>query len=210
MRFWATALLAVMTATAAEVVLLKSGFQVAADRHEVDGDAMKLYRGEGYVTVPLADVAEIEATAPEVKDAPEPEPAPAARTARSPRELVEEAAARYGLPAEFVHSVAQVESAYKADAISPKGARGIMQLMPGTAASLDADPQDPEQNVAAGTRLLRELLLKYKDHPDQVRRALAAYNAGAGAVKRYDGVPPYRETRTYVERVLERYRKLSK
>jgi soluble lytic murein transglycosylase-like protein len=99
------------------------------------------------------------------------------------------------------------ESAYRQDAISPKGAIGMMQLMPATAAALNADPYDPEQNVEAGTRHLRDLLVKYKDYPDQVKRALAAYNAGPGAVDKYNGIPPYRETQMYVNRIVERYRK---
>jgi len=81
-------------------------------------------------------------------------------------------------------SVAKAESGFRADAVSPKGAVGIMQLMPATARKLGADPTDPRQNVEAGTRYLSELLLKYKDDPYQVRKALAAYNAGPGAVER--------------------------
>ena len=120
------------------------------------------------------------------------------------------AALSNGLPPAFVHSVAKVESALRSDAVSPKGAIGIMQLMPATAAALSADPHDPAQNVEAGARLLRELLIKYENYPDQVRRALAAYNAGSGAVDRYNGVPPYRETQAYVEKVLQNYHELSK
>ena len=82
-----------------------------------------------------------------------------------------------------------------------------MQLMPDTAAGLQADPADPEQNVDAGARHLRDLLIKYDGG---VYRALAAYNAGAGAVERYDGIPPYRETQLYVQKVLERYEKLNR
>jgi len=105
--------------------------------------------------------------------------------------------------------VAATESAYQPRAVSPKGAVGVMQLMPQTAAQLGADPHDLRQNIEAGTRLLRDLLLKYQNTPNPVRRALAAYNAGAGAVERYNGVPPYRETLTYVERVIERYWRLA-
>lgn len=126
-----------------------------------------------------------------------------------PRELVTQAAVRNGLPPEFVHSVAQVESGYRQDAVSPKGAIGIMQLMPQTAKELEADPSDAEQNVDAGARYLRALLLKYLDDPYQVRKALAAYNAGPAAVDRYGGIPPYLETQQFVRRVLERYRALS-
>jgi soluble lytic murein transglycosylase-like protein len=78
-----------------------------------------------------------------------------------------------------------------------------MQLMPGTARMLDADPNDPEQNIDAGTRLLRQLLLKYNG---DVAKALAAYNAGSGAVDKYSGVPPYPETQSYVGKVIESYK----
>lgn len=79
--------------------------------------------------------------------------------------------------------------------------------MPQTAASLGADPHDAGQNVEAGARYLRDLLIQYEKYPDQVRRALAAYNAGPGAVEKYNGVPPYPETQNYVNRIVEAYRK---
>jgi soluble lytic murein transglycosylase-like protein len=79
-----------------------------------------------------------------------------------------------------------------------------MQLMPGTARQLGVDPHDVEQNIEGGTRLLRELLLKYKNDPHQLAKALAAYNAGPGAVARYGGVPPYRETQNYIRRIFRR------
>jgi soluble lytic murein transglycosylase-like protein len=82
-----------------------------------------------------------------------------------------------------------------------------MQLMPGTAEQLHVDPHDPKQNVEGGTAYLRALLAKYGDRDDQVARAVAAYNAGPGAVDRYNGIPPYRETREYVVRVLTEYLK---
>jgi soluble lytic murein transglycosylase-like protein len=124
-----------------------------------------------------------------------------------PKVLVTKAADDWGLPPALLHLVAKAESGYNNGAVSPKGAIGIMQLMPGTAAALNADPNNPEQNVEAGARYLRELLVQYKDHPDQLRLALAAYNAGPGAVKRYNGVPPYRETRLYVEKIVDAYRR---
>ncbi len=92
----------------------------------------------------------------------------------------------------------------KADAVSRAGAVGVMQLMPSTAAALHADPADPEQNIEAGTRYLRDLLLKYDG---DAAKALAAYNAGPGAVDKYNGVPPYSETVTYVDRVIQDYKK---
>ncbi|MBL8211344.1 MAG: lytic transglycosylase domain-containing protein, partial [Bryobacterales bacterium] len=125
----------------------------------------------------------------------------------TPHELVDRVAEQHGLPAALVHAVVKAESAYRQDAISPKGAIGMMQLMPATAASLNVNPYDAEQNVEAGTRYLRQLLIQYQDYPDQVKRALAAYNAGPGAVQKYNGVPPYRETQLYVHKVVENYRK---
>jgi soluble lytic murein transglycosylase-like protein len=98
--------------------------------------------------------------------------------------------------------VVAAESAYRPDAVSPKGAIGLMQLMPGTAAQYGADPMDPAQNVEAGTAYLRDLLLKYNG---DVAAALAAYNAGPGAVDRYHGVPPYAETRSYVGKVIRNW-----
>ena len=105
-----------------------------------------------------------------------------------------------------MHSVVAAESGYRTDAVSPKGAIGLMQLMPATAQAYGADPRDPAQNVEAGAAYLRELLIKYNGDP---RLALAAYNAGPGAVDRYNGVPPYAETQTYIERVLRKYKKSS-
>ena len=118
--------------------------------------------------------------------------------------MVRDAARRSGLPPEFVESVALVESGFRPGAVSPKGAMGVMQLMPRTAKSLGADPHDTAQNIDAGTRLLRELLLKYDG---DVVKALAAYNAGEGAVEKYRGLPPYNETRSYVNKVIDAYQK---
>jgi soluble lytic murein transglycosylase-like protein len=82
-----------------------------------------------------------------------------------------------------------------------------MQLMPGTAAALNANPYDPQQNAEAGAEYLAQLLERYKDDPHQVSKAVAAYNAGPGAVDKYKGIPPYRETVNYVSRVINDYNK---
>jgi len=198
-------LAAATAAEAGEYAVLHTGFRIHATRHESDGPRLRLYTKDGVIELEAAAVAGFEpeeivsappavAVAARVEAAPAPEP--------NPRELVQEAAVRNGLPPEFLHSVAAVESAYRPGAVSPKGAIGIMQLMPATAATLNADPRDPVQNVEAGARHLRDLLLRYNG---QTRKALAAYNAGAGAVERYGDVPPYPETKTYVEKVLRLY-----
>ena len=121
---------------------------------------------------------------------------------RDTRTLVRDAAIRSGLPPTLVESVARVESALRPEAMSPKGALGVMQLMPATARMLDADPHDTAQNIDAGARLLRELLIKYGG---DVVKALSAYNAGEGAVDRYRGMPPYPETQDYVDKVIRTY-----
>jgi soluble lytic murein transglycosylase-like protein len=112
------------------------------------------------------------------------------------------AARTFGLSPDLIRSVIIQESGGNPGAVSPKGAKGLMQLMDSTAVELGVtDPFDPVQNIFGGTRLLSELLDRFKGN---LRLALAAYNAGAGAVKRYGGVPPYRETRDYVERITGR------
>lgn len=202
----------VLPLSAADVVTLRTGAQMAVDRAECGeaGPACILHLGGGRIEMPASAIERIERLpeAARPAEAPAAAPAPAARRTEDPRAVVTEAALRHGLPPELVHAVAATESAYQPHAVSPKGAVGVMQLMPQTAAQLGADPHDLRENIEAGTRLLRDLLLKYQNTPNPVRRALAAYNAGAGAVDRYSGVPPYRETLNYVERVIERYWRL--
>ena len=118
--------------------------------------------------------------------------------------LLRESARRHGLDPALLRAVVSIESNFRAEAVSPKGAQGLMQLMPATAASLGVrDAFDPADNVDAGSRHLASLLASYGG---DLRKALAAYNAGAGAVARHGGIPPYRETRDYVDKVLKRYR----
>ncbi len=133
-------------------------------------------------------------------------PRPATRRRLAPEELhplVASHAAREGLDAELVEAVIGAESAGDPAALSAKGAMGLMQLMPATALDLAvADPWDAEDNVRGGVTYLRRMLDRFGD----LDRALAAYNAGPGAVDRFGGVPPYPETRDYVRRVLALYR----
>ena len=117
--------------------------------------------------------------------------------------LIEAAARRHGVDANLVRALIKVESNFNPRARSHKGAMGLMQLMPGTARALKvSDPYDPEQNVEGGVRHLRGLM---DDHNGDVELSLAAYNAGSGAVQRYNGVPPYKETRNYVRRITQMY-----
>lgn len=114
------------------------------------------------------------------------------------------AAAASGLEAALVRAVIAAESAFDPQAMSPKGAQGLMQLMPATAAELGVgDVWDPNENIRGGSTHLARLVRRYGDVP----LALAAYNAGEGAVDRYGGIPPFRETQTYVQRVLAYYRR---
>jgi hypothetical protein len=177
----ALGLLAIMTAAApafgGEYVVLSSGLKLRADRHEQSGSLIRLFYNGGVTELPARLVSGFEE-----EELVPPEPVAAA----------------------IVPAVAQVESGFRPGAVSPKGALGVMQLMPETARTLGADPRDTAQNIDAGTRLLRELLIKYDG---DVVKALAAYNAGQGAVDKYQGLPPYNETRWYVKKVIDAYQK---
>lgn len=110
---------------------------------------------------------------------------------------------RYGVDPDLIRSVILIESRFRPDAISPRGAMGLMQLMPATARELGVqDPLDPEKNVMGGTLYLRRLLSMFHSELDL---ALAAYNAGPGTVQRYGGIPPYSETQNYVQQILDVY-----
>jgi soluble lytic murein transglycosylase-like protein len=198
-------------ASAGEYALLASGSRMHIDRHEADGAKVRLFNGTGFVELDLNAVRgyeveeQVAAVPVPVQDAVRTE-APvndAVARALTPMELADAAAERYGLPPELVRSVMAAESGFQPRAISPKGAIGLMQLMPGTAQALGANPRDPAQNVDAGTRYLRDLLEKYNY---RLRHALAAYNAGPQAVDKYNGVPPYRETINYIGRIEKKLR----
>jgi soluble lytic murein transglycosylase-like protein len=114
--------------------------------------------------------------------------------------LIQSAAKREGVDEELVKAVVQAESGFNARAVSPVGAKGLMQLMDGTARSLGVkDSFDPAANISGGVKFLRSMMDRFGSVP----LALAAYNAGPGAVEKYGGVPPYKETQTYVDRVLQ-------
>ncbi len=114
---------------------------------------------------------------------------------------LDDAASRYSVDAGLVRAVAWQESRFRSDAVSPKGAIGIMQLMPATAAQMGVNPHDPQQNIQGGVAYLRALLTQFNG---DVRLALAAYNAGPAVVLQYGGIPPYRETQNYVNSIAQR------
>jgi soluble lytic murein transglycosylase-like protein len=204
MRFLGLLLSIAGAASAGEYALLANGARMHVDRHEIDGVTVRLYNSTGYIEMPTSTVSGFEVEEPVVPEAVPVRPAPptvetpAPAVAVSSVELADAAADKYGLPRRLVRSVMAAESAFQIDAVSPKGAIGLMQLMPETAQLLGADPHDPAQNVDAGVRYLRDLLNKYDGG---LWRALAAYNAGPAAVDKYHWVPPYRETIDYVNRI---------
>ena len=210
MRFVAMLIASVCAGSGAELAVLSNGFSLRVDRHEQQGNEVVLYTASGVTRMPLSSVVEFEAIS-------EPAKVPVVlaalvppkleKVSATPTQLVERAAEKHGLPPDFVKLVARAESAFNPNALSPKGAIGLMQLMPQTAAALNVDPHDAEQNAEAGARLLKDLLLQYQHQPDQLRRALAAYNAGPAAVAKYNGVPPYRETQLYVDKIVGQYKR---
>jgi soluble lytic murein transglycosylase-like protein len=126
------------------------------------------------------------------------------------RALITHAAREHRVPAALVKSIMAAESNFDCNALSDKGAVGLMQLMPETAAEYGADPEVPEQNVRAGAGYLRALLDRYSKKRDCLKRTIAAYNAGPGNVDKYRGIPPFKETRDYVKRVMAYFHEFSK
>ena len=201
--------LCAVTVLAADAVFFRNGVRIEVARVEREGTGVWLYSSNGMVTnVDMRDILRIEAIVPPgtaAAAAPPPVYFTARQTNDPTKNLVERMAAKHGVDPDLVHAVVKQESNYHARAYSSAGAIGLMQLMPGTAKELRADPWDPEENVDAGIRYLKQMLIKYRNHPRQVALALAAYNAGPHAVDRYRGVPPYRETRQYVRKIITHY-----
>ncbi len=184
----------------AERVYFPTGRSLSiASHHMAQGSLVLELRSGGEIVCEPSAVLRI---APD--EVPDPEP-PAAAATTTPAipgtpygPLIQQAAVANGVPAALVRAVIAVESDYQERAVSPKGAMGLMQLMPDTARAYAlADPYDPRANIEAGTRHLRSLLDRFS-----VPLALAAYNAGEAAVDRFGGIPPYPETQSYVSRVL--------
>jgi len=185
-----------------ESVCLNTGFCLTADSHTQRGGIYVLRTGGGTMEFPSNQISEI-TILPDL-----PGDNPLVKTVDSTAsfdEMLVQAALRQGLEPEFVRSVARIESNLRQDAVSNKGAIGLMQLMPGTAALLGVDAHNAEDNILGGAKFLRELLLRYNG---DAALALAAYNAGPGAVQKYNGVPPFLETHKYIIRVLQEYKKL--
>jgi len=183
----------------AEYVVLRSGQRLRVTGYQLLGDKYRLQMAGGVVEIAAEDVVAIE---PEDSFTP----LPAKAIVKPPyRELIEAAAARYNVDADLITSVIAVESNFDPKALSRKNARGLMQLLPETAARLGVqDIYDPQENINAGTRYLRELLEKYNNN---LTLALAAYNAGPDRVEQYGRVPPFTETLSYVRRVKRGYDK---
>jgi len=219
--------LAQLSASAEQIAVLRNGFSIHFDHKEQSGNSTRLYTGTGYLDIASDQIASFDVDEtpvtpepqPQAQPAPQPttqlpaaQPATAASQTPSPtkavqaaqnvdlEQLVREASSKNRLDPDFVSSVIRAESNFKTHAVSKKGAQGLMQLMPSTAAQLGvADPFDPKANVEAGTAHLSALLDRYNNDPI---KALAAYNAGAHRVKQYNGVPPYRETRDYINKIV--------
>jgi hypothetical protein len=206
---------------AAEVAVLRNGFTIKHERREIVGDLTRLYvtsDGSSFIDVPTVEIEHFEAAPPEaVEDAPsspktgELRPTSGGKPSVIPQrpvdlsKVVDEASGRYRLDPDLVNSVIKAESDFKVRAVSPKGAQGLMQLMPGTAAQLGVpNAFDPQANVDGGTRYLRELLERYNF---DLVKALAAYNAGPQRVEQFGGVPPYYETRVYVAKIVKDFNK---
>jgi transglycosylase-like protein with SLT domain len=190
----------------AEIVYLTSGRTLSVKGHRLDGETIVLtLRGGGEVS---CDKTLIEKIVADEVPYPEPEPVVLASfdsqdddgllDAGPYGDLISSMSEAHGVDPMLVRALIQVESGYRPKAKSPKGAMGLMQLMPSTAREYKVrNPYDPKSNISAGVKHLKSLIDRWG-----VELALAAYNAGEGAVKKFNGVPPYRETRNYVTRIL--------
>jgi soluble lytic murein transglycosylase-like protein len=213
-----------LPAFAVEHITLRNGFEFDCLRREVTGDRIRLYLlpsarvgvasqndGSNYIEVPTNSVLWIE-TIPDppatatIAAAATDDAARRADAQLTPAEMAQmlvRAGTLHNIDADLLASVVQAESGGNAHAVSRVGARGLMQLMPGTASELGVhNAFAPEENIGGGTTYLDGLLTRYHD---DIMLAVAAYNAGPAAVDRYHGIPPYAETRAYVARVIREF-----
>jgi soluble lytic murein transglycosylase-like protein len=202
--------MSVPAAQALEHVTLRNGFSLDCSHHSVVGDRTRLFSGSGesnYQELPSDQIAGIE-NLPDPPATPSSDVAAAVVANASSNDVhhwMERSGTEHNIDVELLASVIKAESAFNPKAVSRTGAQGLMQLMPGTAKQLGVqDAFRADQNIAGGTAYLDTLLKMYKDN---LALALAAYNAGPAAVARYHGMPPYRETRIYVARVMNEFYK---
>lgn len=204
-------LLSTSTSAAGETIVLRNGYRLQAEHHETEAHCIRLRTSNGgWIALQTSSVLRIEPDPPSqppgtVEDVPPAEP----REPALQPDAIEQFSREAGLPEALVRAVVWTESGFQPDAVSPKGAVGLMQLMPATAAELGVNPQISSENLRGGIRYLKQLLERFAGQEDQLVRALAAYNAGTGRVALHDGLPPYAETIAYVERILSRYLALS-
>ena len=204
------------SADAFQRVTLRNGFAYDCARYEpLDDSHVRLFltaQVPGTQALDFIDLSrESIATIETLPDPPQsPAPALAAVSTVNVPDLITAAGAQHHIDADLLASVIRAESGGRANAVSRTGARGLMQLMPGTAHQLGVnDAFRPDQNIAGGTTYLDQLLERYDPHNDThgLALALAAYNAGPAAVDRYHGIPPYAETRAYVVRVMNEFKR---
>ena len=197
---------AALPAVCAELAVLKNGFTIRHERREVIGATTRLFLSasehSGYVDIVTDRIGSFE---------PDETPAimaPAAGTSAVAQpvtvdDYIKAASEKHRIDRALIESVIHAESSFNPKAVSPKGAKGLMQLMPATAAELGVNNVfDPQANVDGGTRYLQQLLIKYNNN---LAKALAAYNAGPHRVEQYQGVPPYRETHAYVAKIITEF-----
>ena len=216
-----------ITATAADLAILRNGNSIRHERREVVGAVTRLYLSDtasGYIEIPTDQIERFEkdTAPPPVRTSVPPgqgtvsaqpsalNPFPQPSRLSQPRattltreglsDVINSVGERHQIDPDFINSVIRAESGFHQNAVSKKGAQGLMQLMPGTASQLGVtNAFDPKSNVEGGTTYLRALLEKYNY---DVPKALAAYNAGPGRVDKYHGVPPYYETEAYIARII--------
>jgi soluble lytic murein transglycosylase-like protein len=204
-----------LPAWAAERITLRNGFALQCDHHAKTEGRIRLYLSAGednyieFTPEEIAGVEQLPDLPPQpasAETAPSNSPAAVSDAKLNPadlREMLIQAGREHNVDVDLLASLVKAESGGNARAVSRAGARGLMQLMPGTANELGvADSFKPDQNVRGGTAYLDALLTRYHDN---MALALAAYNAGPAAVDKYRGIPPYRETRAYVARVIHEF-----
>ena len=179
--------------------VLRNGFSIRHDHQQKLQGVTRLYLSadpsSGFVDVPTEEIVSVDR-----QEIPLPPPA-AAASREEVDHWVNSASDQHRVDPDLIRSVIKAESGYNSRAVSPKGAQGLMQLMPSTASQLGVkDAFAPGENIEGGTRYLRDLLVLYNN---DMAKALAAYNAGPQRVAQYNGVPPYRETHAYVARVIK-------